>query len=475
MLRARMTLLLFILVLLIPLCLGVALVHRGWRGVAIDDHPLCRRCGFDLTGKPSDSDRCAECGADVSAPKSIRRGHRRRRRGQLLFGVAMLVLVLCAVAGVATYVLRTIDPNTIKPVWWLALDAESPNRATNSAALKELARRVNLGQLSGGPLAKLVNRALAHQADASHAWVNEWGDIVQLARRSRGSEAVTDEQWARFGRRALEGAVRLRVRPNVRRGDPIPWSVAFGGPGWRGGNSSGLLWYEARSDVSVASPLGLPRADYRWDSFLGNGNLTRLVRDVLTLTPAQVENLSDGPQKLSCNVHVDVREFRGSESAPILSSFDLPLGASWVLLPPDQLTAPAKHAPELTAAIRAALSIRELRLLRKSNSMILNVTFLPTPAPAALAFDLIVRDPRSSREAQLGTMIKEIGASGPIGVARDVPADLARAIADSKTADVIFRPSPNAAVRSVDLTEYWTGDEPIIFENVPVKVEQSPR
>lgn len=41
---------------------ALALLIRGWRGKRIDDHPLCRACGFDLSGN-SDAKSCPECGA----------------------------------------------------------------------------------------------------------------------------------------------------------------------------------------------------------------------------------------------------------------------------------------------------------------------------------------------------------------------------------------------------------------------------
>jgi cytochrome c-type biogenesis protein CcmH/NrfF len=40
---------------LLLLLLGVLLVVRGMRGRAVDDHPICRRCGFDLFGRPEGS------------------------------------------------------------------------------------------------------------------------------------------------------------------------------------------------------------------------------------------------------------------------------------------------------------------------------------------------------------------------------------------------------------------------------------
>jgi hypothetical protein len=37
----------------LPLILAIGLIAVAWRGAAIDNHPLCRRCGFDLFGKPA--------------------------------------------------------------------------------------------------------------------------------------------------------------------------------------------------------------------------------------------------------------------------------------------------------------------------------------------------------------------------------------------------------------------------------------
>ena len=37
----------------------------GWRGRRVNRHPICRRCEFDLFGRPAEATRCAECGADL--------------------------------------------------------------------------------------------------------------------------------------------------------------------------------------------------------------------------------------------------------------------------------------------------------------------------------------------------------------------------------------------------------------------------
>ncbi len=46
------------------------------RGRRVDDHPICRKCGFDLIGKPESSAVCSECGTDLTGVRAVRVGRR---------------------------------------------------------------------------------------------------------------------------------------------------------------------------------------------------------------------------------------------------------------------------------------------------------------------------------------------------------------------------------------------------------------
>jgi hypothetical protein len=75
---------------------GIVLLHAGaflirighWPRRAGTD-PFCRRCDYLLLG--IESDRCPECGQFLS-PRTIIRGHRRRRTPLTLLGVLLLFL-----------------------------------------------------------------------------------------------------------------------------------------------------------------------------------------------------------------------------------------------------------------------------------------------------------------------------------------------------------------------------------------------
>ena len=76
------------------LAVSALLVLIGFRGRRVNDHPLCRHCGFDLFGKPSESTVCSECGADLGRRRATQVGQR-RRRGRVL-AVAVPVMLLSA-------------------------------------------------------------------------------------------------------------------------------------------------------------------------------------------------------------------------------------------------------------------------------------------------------------------------------------------------------------------------------------------
>src|SRR5438874_10171826 len=80
---------------------GVIVILLGLRGVRVDDHPLCARCGFDLHGLGSGAG-CPECGAGVGTPgrrgrAPVRIGNRRRVKGAIGAGAVILLLVAIGV------------------------------------------------------------------------------------------------------------------------------------------------------------------------------------------------------------------------------------------------------------------------------------------------------------------------------------------------------------------------------------------
>jgi hypothetical protein len=95
---------------------GVVLMWLGIRGRRLGDHPFCRKCEFDLFGRPDDAERrCPECGADLSARRAVVTGARRRRPAIAACGAALLLLSLAAPAAWLWGNHKRIDWQALKP------------------------------------------------------------------------------------------------------------------------------------------------------------------------------------------------------------------------------------------------------------------------------------------------------------------------------------------------------------------------
>jgi hypothetical protein len=194
------------------------------RGRVVDDHPLCRRCGFDLFGTPHTTDRCNECGRDLRAPGAIRIGHRKpigwlTWASSLTLAACLLVLAIQIATASGRFNWRAYAP-----LGWLQRDAASPDATVRDPALAEILRRVEAKAISAKQASSLVEQALTHQADASQAWVPRWGELLE---RLRDQQQVSNEQWGRYAMQAFSQG--LTARPKVVKGDPLP--LEFNHPG----------------------------------------------------------------------------------------------------------------------------------------------------------------------------------------------------------------------------------------------------
>ena len=203
------------------------LLLLGLRGRRIDNHPLCRRCGFDLFGLPLRGRRCSECGADLGWSRAVRWGRRRKFRWIVRPAASALVLQL-GFLGIAAYmVARHVNLNARIPTWWLI--PETNVKSTRAGALAELMKRLEAGSLSSQQANALFDRALATQGDVSVPWDPSWEDFLREGLRLG---KLSDAQWVRYVRQSI--TFKLDVRPMVARGTPLPMQLswAHGGRGY---------------------------------------------------------------------------------------------------------------------------------------------------------------------------------------------------------------------------------------------------
>jgi hypothetical protein len=197
---------------------GAVSLALGLRGRRINDHPICRKCRFDLVGvyasedttdggtgvspvnSSDNSPRCPECGRDLNTKRAVRIGARRKRPFALTTG-AFLLLIAIAIGGAWGWGRSSnFNWNTIKPTWWLMTEATGPDTTTAQAALTELLARAGNDELSNERLMTLATTGLNSLRDKPAVWVVGYGDALELA-WSRG--LFSEEHVKSYARHAL--------------------------------------------------------------------------------------------------------------------------------------------------------------------------------------------------------------------------------------------------------------------------------
>lgn len=485
---------------------GLVLFVLGVRGRRVGREPHCRGCGFDLTGIASQSavaqsslaqstfaqsslaqssagGRCPECGRDVSLAESVRYGRRRVRLGLLVAG---LLLFLAAGAGVGALGVRAVagvNWNTYKPLWLLRLEAVGTNFEAD-AALAEIVLRIENEGLRAPAVRRLVEQALALQANPVAVWNEGWGDVVVSAERAY--DALSDSELAAFLDRAVD--VRLNVREKVLLGRPTRVSVSVStarGPGGTG--------VQLRSSAEAATLDGEP-----WTATVLPAPSRSTVRSGGSSTYSTIvafpETLPAGPHTLAVHLTGHLALEGDSVDAPA-ASIELPPPADAVAAapqdgtPPPRGPAPFRRVVEtgfmsLAAGSVVADLIRPLDFAPHADAMAkslslttlqrttnpsrqpehrqhwrvqINAANLPVPA----SFEVWLVDPRDeSRRAMISRVAFPPGVSHTWGVGGDNALDLDRVT-------VLLIASEDAAYEASDIAEEcWRGE--IVFHDVPL-------
>ena len=433
---------------------GGWLLRLGLRGRRVDDAPLCRACGFELTGLPAGSN-CPECGADVGRPEAVTVGHRRRRPGAILLGLALLLVPLM----VGGTLVSGIDPTPYKPAWWLLRELDARDPATVSAALAELGRRQAAGGLSASAVDALVKRALAVQADPAAPWDKRWGGFVEVA---RAAGTLDDARWSRYARQAFD--FKLKVRPRVRQGDPLPVDFTINSPRL-GPTASFGAWYEwsaVRVGGTSHAPakLGLePGAIGVRVGSWGETGQPSVGGDV-------TESLPPGPTTVAGTVRFWVGPSSGisrpsMRPSPALAAGQVDVVAALTVLPRDAPAEFVVNDPALAGPMRAAVSVE----LRHDSSVGMRYLVTVSHNPTPLHHRLLAR--RGGKEVPLDDLPVQFSADTTIEAFDGIVDDPAIPFLAAGGCDLILRPDLDAIKHSTDPTRPWGGE--LVFKNVPIQ------
>lgn len=197
--------------------LGLILTLFGWRGKRVNNHPICRGCGFDLGGVLPDGITCPECGAGLKRSKAIRKGARQRRWVIVTVGAVLALIPILSGAVLGYAAITGTDLNRYKPVGLLRWETQNVGSESADAAAAELARRYRDEEFDADAKASLVEFILDAQRDRTSYWSDAFGSVINAA---RAAGEVPEETYQEF----LEDAAILeyKLRRQVGVGELIP-------------------------------------------------------------------------------------------------------------------------------------------------------------------------------------------------------------------------------------------------------------
>jgi hypothetical protein len=420
---------------------GIALTWVGLRGRRVDDHPICRKCGFDLIGLPQGVSRCSECGADLARPRATRYGRRRRRPVILGFGVTALLLMLGLAGVVAWATLRSVDEYRMMPTWYLLRQARYEGVSPPVAAWRELLGRLRADQLSPEQVVRATELALAIQSDRIKRWDIVFGDFIEAA---RDKTLATDAQWQRYARQAPTISVTLRSK--VRRSENLPARINAGGARVGSNSRLSLHLYNADGEGDLIK-VHNPRRSGGYAGFglhsTGNSSTSRTIG----LDQEKVATAPLGPREVILRSRLVVRE-GWDEEKPVLAEWEEEYKATWELVEADAGTVELIDDESYRAAVEKGTTIKFLgsRPQSRDGDMDLEMNFKSIPVP--LAHEVLLRRPSDGHEWKL-TMITLAG--GDMGYSTGGQLE----DFDADKVDVLFRPSPAAARDTVHVTQLW--------------------
>jgi hypothetical protein len=451
--------------------LGIALVVLGWRGRRVDDHPVCRRCRFDLFGAPADQRACPECGGDVTAPRAKRIGNRERRRRTLYAGLATCVLGFGALGTIGVLAAKRTDWNQYKPVAWLKRDLldTSAGGSASTGALRELSRRIRDNAITAAQIDDVADAVLARQADLKQPWTRVMGEYIESARLA---QRLSDQRWKRYATTALEQAAAsgvLKVRPKLTREMPhqlgpalLPAQFTIAPP--RVGMRLSLQ-LSMHAEAIAGDMVGQMQSLSRYEGPLMTTGKPFDMPVTLALNPLKLADAPLGQKQLHLRLYLEVRDWQsgsfarfGDTSRPPLAQASCDARATYELLERGTRTVELVSDETLREALLSALTVSQVNLGPQGScsGLIRCAGGLPIP----LACDVILRDPAGKEYRASMLTLTPARPLAAFGTADRLPTGLDRI-------DVILRSNPNAAKTTVDIDRIWDGE--LVIADVPVR------
>lgn len=444
---------------------GLTLLVLGLRGRRINDHPMCRKCRFDLSGvvpagtKTAGTSRCPECGTALDTPGAIRVGERAKRPIVIVVGVMLLLLSLGSGGYLGFVAFSSPAMNPSKPTTVLRLEARFGNAARAAPALTELGARLSAGTLSDREISALVEEALEIQAHQGQFWLPEWGDLVMTA-YSAGK--VGAAQLLRYARKAI--VIDVECRKLARIDEPIPATLILRGAMSHAAASPAVKVVGTEVEIDDQPPIvGLNQAMM---GFAVGGSGSFRFR---SSAPTKL-----GSSKVTFRMRLELRRSFQYNAEPDPSlTWTVEQTKDIEVLTKDRPLVEVLRDDTLAEVFGGKFKVRDVRIdpaakgAAGTNGFSIMVDSNTLPAP--ISFEVFLRwptpgDSQPFLEEKLGEISLPIGGSQSHGLGGGV-SRLPKTKLDRAT--IVLRPSLPAAEHNSSVTKTWLGPD-LEFPDTPV-------
>jgi hypothetical protein len=359
---------------------------------------------------------------------------------------------------------KTSDLND-KPVSRLMRQANVPGR-DSALAIAELLRREDEGLLSPVQLNDLIDLILEYQADQARPWRTEMGDLIE----KRWVDGKLDRDlWEQYTAQFLVDTYKLKVRPRIVIGSPAGLRVQQMIQDVRCGSGKHITYLLQEKDriTRIGSTI-VGRVDPPGNRPIGHDNFGQYSTNQNAIGD-RWETIKPGKRKITFEVELAILESvgpEGMEGEDVFASRRVTFETETTFLPAGQSTVNINVDPAMKAEVDRAITIVRVETgpaanPNSRNEFYAKVILAYWPRPIDTAFTIVLKDGENEYEAGSVAMAAEEKANGFNSMA-SIPVDLS-----GKRIDVILRPAPEVAERSLDLFEIW-GEE-IVFNDVLVQ------
>ena len=521
-------------ILFISLLAGLLFIILGFRGKRINDHPVCRWCKFDLDGVYPESITCPECGAGLKREGTVLQGARQRVIPLASLGIFLCLTSVIPVGIVGYAALTGSDLNKFKPLSLLFWEAKHASQAQSVTIANELMNRAMSRSLSAAEYDSVVEATLARQADPALPWAEEWGDLIE---RAKLDNALKPAQEHRFFDNAAIFVLKTRPNTFPGASLPVILELREARVGSSSVINVPISLKSATlGDVELDRLANKSQDMGSLFSLMPNGfgssePVDENYIDTFVLTGSRAGGMQTDPQSISFQIPAKVptgkqplklaielrpEESQGFGRIRIISGFPSMVQSTKSRKPvkseisgtidvhPDSSTlcTPIKPNEKSTAELEAHLKPELITLQQNmgfnQTTHTLSLTLPTQDSPLPISYRVFARDRNNSdNQVELGTIssgkdpsrrphsaLSSFSSSFTISINGKVTTSSSSSDTDSELSapapkwlsdkvDIILKPDPAAAAKTLDQNTYY--DKELIFQDIPVTPSIAPQ